>query len=174
MSANNTQQPDDIRIRLAEIMSSAGLGYNRISLEILYLLPREFIDRYQEVWDRALGAVVSAPGDSMARAGELGKAKTDTSKKGTHIGAGAGGSSKRWNRVFQVKDERALELKGRMDKRLRGMAREMRNELMGLDGSGASTSTRRNCSGCGRILQSHFNFCPYDGLPNDPDARQVS
>jgi hypothetical protein len=159
-------EDDKLRTRLAEIMSSAGLGYNQISLEILYLLPKDFVDRYIELWEKALGPAVNAPGDALAREGNLGRAKTRTDKKGAMVGAGGGGGGKRFRRVFTIRDERALELKARIDRRLRSIARDIRvgieaeeSELQGEGVGGAG----KQCGGCGRIYAMSYNFCPKDG-----------
>jgi hypothetical protein len=88
-------EDDRLRIRLAEIMSSAGLGYNQISLEILYLIPREFVDQYIALWEKALGAAGSGDkaGQQLHRDAQLGKHKTETAAKGKKIGAGR----RRWS-----------------------------------------------------------------------------
>lgn len=182
-------EDDKVRIRIAEIMSSGGVGYNQISLEILYLLPVEFINRYIEVWEKAMGPGIKAPGDAMAHDAELGKANTDTKKKGQVVGAGAGGVTKRFKRILTIRDERALMLKDRMDKRLRNMAREMRLELSGLtentmenmkgvginemvgDGNPNKLRGVRRCQpGCGKLFPVNYQFCPFDGsILNQPD-----
>lgn len=172
-------EDDKVRIRLAEIMSSAGVGYNQISLEILYLLPREFVDRYIDMWTRALGPGIKAPGEAMARDSELGRANTDTSKKGLMVGAGSGGVSKRYKKIFVIADERALMLKDRIDKRLRGMAREIRRELGELEERGRLEEKARKsgeklgnwmskCGKCGKLGSAEWAYCPYDGSSLTP------
>lgn len=174
-----SSEDDKVRSRIAEIMSSAGVGYNSISLEVLYLLPREFIDRYIQLWENALGPTMSAPGDKMNRDGELGKAKTETRLKGKVNGAGAGGVGKRLAKSFSVKDEAAFRLKDRIDKRLRSIARDIREELLIIEDrnlrtrdmarlsdneEGGNDIVVLQCKKCGRIMQRGYKFCPYDGL----------
>lgn len=158
---------DKVRIRLAEIMSSAGVGYNSISLEILYMLPREFVDRYIDLWHQALGPTIKAPGDGMARDGELGRAPTETRLKGKVVGTGAGGAGKRLARAFSLRNESAFRLKDRVDKRLRGIARDIRDELRLIEdkssGSTQDIELVTRCSRCGKIMVEGFKFCPYDG-----------
>lgn len=183
-------EEDKIRIRLAEIMSGAGLGYNQISLEILYMLPREFVDRYIQLWEKAYGPPVRGGGDQMARDGELGRAETSTRLKGKVVGSGAGGASKRFSRVMQMKDERAFRLKERIDKRLRSIGRDMREELLMMEGSGSDRQSSRGgskgrgskeiitsegisvtqCGKCGRIMGEGWRFCPNDGSQINRDA----
>jgi hypothetical protein len=157
-------EDDRLRIRLAEIMSSAGLGYNQISLEILYLIPREFVDQYIALWEKALGAAGSGDkaGQQLHRDAQLGKHKTETAAKGKKIGAGSGGQGKRYKKFFVIRDEEALELKGRIDRRLRNMAREMADSGRGKKG-GEKVLTQ--CKSCGKIMSEGFRFCPFDGSP---------
>jgi hypothetical protein len=188
-------EDEKIRIRLAEIMSSAGVGYNQISLEILYLLPEEFVQRYIWLWEKALGPAGSgdARGQQLAKDSELGKEKTHTDKKGNMIGAGAGGAGgggKKFKRFgMDVRSLEAFEMKGRIDRRLRSIARDLRNfELEMRDreqlkdarrkGSGGRVGSGKNGSGgsgwgdgtaqcvsCGRIMDESWNNCPNDGTP---------
>lgn len=156
-------EDDKIRTRLAEIMSSAGLGYNQIALEILYLLPKDFVEKYIELFEKALGPTGGkAPGDTMAREGELGRAHTVTRKKGEMVGAGAGAGGKRYKKIFVVRDERALELKGRIDRRLRAIARDIRVGIEVQAGEKVG-ETAKQCGKCGRIYVMNYNFCPQDG-----------
>lgn len=158
---------DKVRIRIAEIMSSAGVGYNQISLEILYMLPRQFVDRYIDLWTQALGPLVKAPGDGMARDGELGRAPTETRLKGKVVGTGAGGAGKRLARAFSLRDEAAFNYKDTIDKRLRSIARDIRDELRLIedrttrDAVEAMLVTR--CGRCGKVMSNAWLFCPHDG-----------
>lgn len=160
-------EDEKIRTRLAEIMSSAGLGYNQISLEILYLLPAEFVNRYIWLWEKALGPAGSgdARGQQLARDANLGRAQTKTAAKGNKIGAGAGGQGKKFKRIgMSIRDERALELKSRIDRRLRSIARDIRNfELDDRDSSWLSEKKTAQCASCGRIMDESWVHCPYDG-----------
>lgn len=175
-------EDDRVRIRIAEIMSSAGVGYNQIALEILYLLPSDFINNYIRMWERAFGPAVRAPGDQMLRDGELGKAPTQTARKGQMVGAGSGGSAKRWKRIVSIRDERALRLKDRVDKRLRGISRDMRDELSLMESKAGrrggvevvgSSEVVTQCKKCGKIQAEGWAFCPYDGSPNRPESDRV-
>jgi hypothetical protein len=159
---------DKIRTRLAEIMSSAGLGYNQIALEILYLLPKEFIDRYIWLWEKALGPAGGGDvrGQQLARDANLERAQTSSKDKGNLPSMGAVG--KRYKKIFVIRDEHAFDLKHKIDKRLRGIAREIRNELEGLtDQRGkhdrAEGRIAQQCKACGKIMHGDYNYCPYDG-----------
>jgi len=119
---------------LAEILSSGGVGYGQVSQEVLYMLPREFLDKYVQLWYMALGPLIQGQGQQMTRDGELGRAKTQTGKKGKVTGAGAGGEAKRYRKSgYSIRNELAFQLKDRIDKRLRGIARELRLTLSDLE-----------------------------------------
>ena len=125
-----------IRQQIAELMSSAGLGYNRISQEVLYMLPDGFIDMYMELWELAMGPVVKSPSAALEESGKLGKAKTDSRHKGTSKGVGqGGGAGKRLKNGFMVRSEEALDYKELVDKRLRAIARDIKLELGDLHGT---------------------------------------
>lgn len=145
-------------------MSSAGLGYNQVSLEVLYLLPAEFIQRYTWLWEKALGPAGSgdAAGRQLARDAGLERAKTRTQDRGKRIvGAQTGG--KKWKRMgLAIRDEKALRLKDRVDRRLRSIARDIAlfEETGGVSKDGGTRTAR--CSTCGKVGDPSWNFCPYD------------
>lgn len=158
-----TNHDIQLRKRLAELMSSAGLGYNSISLEVLYLLPEEFIGRYIWLWEKALGPAGSGDnaGRQADRDGGLGVAKTETGKRGV-MPTGASSTQKKWKRMgLAIRDEKALELKDRIDRRLRSIARDIRSfEVEG--GLGTSGKKTAQCTKCGRVGEERWAYCPYD------------
>ena len=178
-----TQTNEDYRHRLAELLSSAGVGYSQVSLEVLYMLPREFLEKYVELWYMALGPTVKSSMSGNQRDGDLGKAKNDTRSKGVVPGAGAGGGGKRTRGAFSIADEIAFQLKDRIDKRLRGIARELRLALADIEArkntpyrtntaektntperTASKTNTpERTCPKCGRFGATGWGFCPIDG-----------
>lgn len=153
------------------------MGYNQIAKEMVFFLPEGFMTAYEQLWHKGLGGKddggVGARGAAQAETGRLGKAPTRNKEGGIQISSG-GSKRKSYKKYWVIADERALEIKDRMDKRLRAMAREIMEELAGLneegldrkgqlgDGRGASGVTPR-CAGCGRILQAGWKFCPNDG-----------
>jgi hypothetical protein len=145
---------DKVRARLAEIQSAAGVAESQITLEVLYFLPKDFLNQYADMFTRA----VKADGGESARnaaqqsAGEVGKARVVGSG-----GAKTGG--KRYKKTFVVMDENALELKTRIDKRLRVIARDIAAGLLGEK----VDSKAGQCSSCGMFLQTGWKFCPKDG-----------
>lgn len=181
MSSTGHGDDEKFRIRMAEAMASGGVGYNRISQEVLYLLPDSFITQYEALYREALVDPTKSSGDALAAAGELGKAKTHTEFKGDSRGRGVGqggGAGKKYKKFFTVKDEDMLALKDLIDKRLRAMAREIRYgiairaEDQAQARAGARTNTRTHtersrltvqCKTCGKLTRSGWTFCPDDG-----------
>ena len=155
---------DKVRSRLAEIRAAAGVPHSQISMEVLYFLPKNFIQVYGELFTRA----VKSDGGEDARSAQqvdgatVGKVAVRKTGAGPTIGA----AKKRYKKTFVVLDEKALDIKGRMDKRLRGMAREILAELAGVE-TGAAGATA--CSRCGMFMQLTWGFCPKDGTPRDSE-----
>jgi hypothetical protein len=59
-----------------------------------------------------------------------------------------------------VLDEKALDLKGQIDKRLRMIGREVETVLAG----GEVDRAERRCPSCGTFVQARWNFCPLEGV----------
>ena len=147
---------DKVRSRLAEIRASAGVPHSQVSMEVLYFLPAQFLTQYQDMFSRALKSDGGESGrnTSQQEAGDLGKA----------TGAGAK-PGRRYKKAFVVLDEKALDLKTTIDKRLRMMARDIKGAL---EGEQPEVETSR-CAGCGTFVQARWRYCPLDGLPLNID-----
>lgn len=176
MTEHQSNIEGEVRRRLTEMAASAGVPHSRASLEVLYLLPDAFLRVWVELFDKALKLPDSPQGKGVVD-GELGKAPSNSpmpgSHKGLRVNSGAqagsgthlgGGAPKKGPNGWLVKDQGALDLKAKMDKRLRSMAREIRRELAGVEGEEAKVLF---CSGCGRIAEPRWNYCPHcsDRLP---------
>jgi hypothetical protein len=154
LAAPGTDLLDDkVRARLAEIRAAAGVPHAQVSMEVLYFLPRGFLEVYATIFSLALksdggGSQVAA---AQQEQGALGKAR----------GRGAKTNGKRYKRNFVVLDEMALELKKAMDKRLRNIGRDAMQALAGGEFKTGATETR--CASCGMFLQTGWRFCPKDG-----------
>lgn len=140
---------DKVRTRLAEIRASAGVPHAQVSLDVLYFLPEKFLTAYQTMFTKALRS--DGGEDQRARAqaeaGEVGKA------------TGGSGGGRRYKKSFVVLDERALDLKSQIDKRLRMMGREVETVLAG----GALERADRRCPSCGTFVQNRWKYCPLEG-----------
>lgn len=173
-----SSRDQEIRKARAEAASSAGVGYGRASLEVLYLLPEQFLDAYVKLFHKALKEDSSSPLGGQQRKAELGRA---TGKGGSELakrrlakaqkGATLGG-------YFTVKDERAFAEKRRIDKRLRALAREIgvpkeerdkkniRHRVRCKDEEGVETNGReedKTNGGCGRWIEREWWYCPWCG-----------
>ena len=151
-----------VRGRIAEIMSAAGVDTGRIGLEVLWDMPPDFVRSYEWLWrliaegERSLGGgrndgevgVAADPKASAMGGGGKGRLR-DTPKSREGLGTvvvRSGGSARRGGSggsrgssglgVAGHGLEDVARLKERIDKRLRGMARDIADELkevMGLD-----------------------------------------
>jgi hypothetical protein len=154
LAAAGTDVLDDkVRSRLAEIRAAAGVPHAQVSMEVLYFLPEGFLHTYAEMFMRAVKSDGggSATAAAQQEAGELGKSR----------GTGAKTTGKRYKKTFVVLDERALNLKTMVDKRLRNIARDLKTALDG--GELTAGSEAAQCARCGIFLQPSWKFCPRDG-----------
>lgn len=181
---------DRVRRRVAEILSAAGIPSSAIALQSLFLMPPDFADAYQELFHRALrGAEGEGSGTGVGAGGGLGsgewvdeekaeamEARIRAERRGTappgmrtksgqetaslHARRGVG-KGRRHRTVWTVRDERALEMKGRIDRKLRRLGRELRGFL----GDEGETLAARRCSGrsCKRFVELEWRFCPHCG-----------
>lgn len=147
---------DKVRARLAEIQAAAGVPHAQISLEVLYFLPKDFLNAYEQMFTRAVKADggESARADAQQAAGQVGKARGNGAKPG-----------KKYKKAWVVQDPVLLELKTRIDKRLRMMARDIEDGLRGM----MSAPKTGQCSRCGMFLQMGWKFCPKDGTAQVED-----
>lgn len=151
----------------ADYLADAGVPYSRLALELLFLIPEGFAKSYKQLFESSLGPVDSgadARGKAAERTGATGRAK----------GKAGGDTGKRWkNLPLTIRDEDALELKQRIDKKLRTMAREIIQELdeiaaakaLGIKRkieTGEKTETGR-CRSCGKFSAAAWNWCPNCG-----------
>lgn len=141
---------DKLRTRLAEIRASAGVPHAQVSMEVLYFLPERFLHAYQALFTRALRSDGGEDGRnrSQQEAGEVGRAR-----------GGSTGGGRRYKKTFVVLDEKALDVKSTIDKRLRMVARDIENQLKGE----ASEKADLRCGRCGTFVQSRWKYCPMDG-----------
>lgn len=156
---------DKVRSRLAEIRAAAGVPHSQISMEVLYFLPKSFIQAYGDLFTRAVKS--DAGEDARAAQQTDGATVGKTAVRKTGAGPTIGAAKKRYKKTFVVLDEKALDIKSRMDKRLRGMAREMLAELSGAEQVGAAGAAV--CTRCGMFMQLNWGYCPKDGTPRDSE-----
>lgn len=146
---------EKVRSRLAEIMAAAGVPHSRISLEVLYYLPPRFLNAYADLFSRAVVADggMGGRGESGAATGELGRASVVKNGSGPTVQAGG----KRFKKSFVVLDERCLDVKSGVDKRLRLLGKEIEAMVAGVEVDTAGSRTR--CGSCGGFTQPNWVFC---------------
>ena len=105
-----------------DMMAAAGTSSRQMMGELLYWVPDDFRDSYIAVTVQALRGTDGGTEDRN-------KAGDETAAVGKAARKTHGGGGKKYKKYWVVQDEDLLELKSRMDKRLRGMAREMREVL---------------------------------------------
>jgi hypothetical protein len=174
--------------RYVELMAAAGVSERRIALEVLYMLPRQLVEVYGEVFEQAFGGKddggTGARGRAEEESARVGVAGAPASEQGRvrsdqeRMGRGArSGGGKRFKRHWIIADEAALEIKDRADKRLRALARDMAAEMAELVaeqssrvGSGrrapsAPLTRFRRCEGqgCGLIMAPLWKWCAHCG-----------
>lgn len=146
-----------VRARLAEVLSSAGLNADRVALEVLYMLPAEFVRGYTDLFHRALTTGEEGRGSRDDQKAELGKARGKGAKAGKKATRGA----------FFIRSEKALGEKERIDRALRKLARQMRDA--GNAATGKETVLRcgegveQTEAGCGRWVENTWRYCPHCG-----------
>lgn len=154
----NRQVELRVEARLTEIFASSGIGTDRAAMELLYLMPKDFLQVYEELFERALKLGGGSATGSLKETAEVGKANAGRSgDRGTRPMVTDG---KRYKQYWVVKDDNALEIKKGLDKRLRRIAREIRAEMN--TGEGGARG-RDGCSRCGKMMADGWLFCAWCG-----------
>lgn len=157
-----------VQAQVAAVLSSAGVDQKRVATQVLFYLPGEFVTLYEELFDRAL-KITGEEGGAAERTGALGKAPSGTSGSKGNKTQLRGGQGKKFKEIWVVRDEEALDLKTRVDKRLRKIAKDMQTEMMFGRSAGDSGGVGailgkycpgRGCGGKGRLKSEEWRFCP--------------
>jgi hypothetical protein len=156
-----------VRQRLTNAAAAAGVDRGRIELEIVWMLPPEFIRMYRDLFSRALADPVSPQSDGGKDKGRIrASGKPGDAMKARSMGGAAGG--KRFVKgAWPIRDERALEMKNRLDRKILAALRETLDTLVLSEGMRASSSGSGSvlirCGDCGRFLKTDWARCPYHG-----------
>jgi hypothetical protein len=169
---------EDEALRLREIEDARAEGYaaGRAATVRMRLLADE-LRMMPEVWVSAYGALcVGALSDGMEGRGapdnvpvkpKVTRVRIRTSEVETR-GVAPRGKPPIAKGGAEVRSERLLSLKSRIDRRLRTLAREIRDELENHKDRGAI----RRCTRCKKYGEETWNWCPYDGAPMQSDDPQ--
>lgn len=151
---SKTEDTDKLRRSIiADLYQAGGWPQGRLSMEVLYLLPKEFTDAYVHLFHSALKE--QAPVVSVGKgADELGKAAGGVVKRtGSRLQAQGGG--KKYKDHWMISSEKALARKQRVDAKLRELAALMESR------PGSHRNERAGqCGTCKKFLQSGWRFCP--------------
>lgn len=149
------------RQKLAEALRSNGLPERTVAAEVLLLLPGDFLEQYEQLWLSVwpIGGGVRV-GDVDAESPAALKWRTSTSQvetRGTASTKGRGSTAK----GIGPRSTRAMATKDWADRKLRKLAREIRNRMEDKD------SPLRRCVGpkCRRLAEDTWNYCPNCGSP---------
>jgi hypothetical protein len=162
---------DEVRRRLTSIAAAAGVDQGRIELEVLWMLPTEFVRMYRDLFDRCFVDPIKPQSDGGKDQGRV------PAKSGSRSGVEGGAKSgKRWiNPGWVVKSDEALRIKRNLDRRLVRAVEYSLRELRGTsepraDQSRAQSiraagslepSTTPRCSECGQFLKAEWVRCPF-------------
>jgi hypothetical protein len=185
---DNARIENQVRRRLQDVLSSAGMSSDGVAKEVLFWMPSEFVDFYSDLFLRALelkGRSALSTGGSGAggdRVAELGKAVVNEKEyKGKRVGAGAGGLGKRFYRgEWIIKDEKAFGLLGEVNEALMatlvgslgflttlGMIERTKAPLgtiihQEMDGKrNGEGKLRRICGDCRKLMKAEWMRCPF-------------
>jgi len=157
----------EVRRRVSDYMASAGVPYGRIAVEILYMLPPDFVRAYRKVWDRALRPDVVSSGGAGGGGG-IEKAKNSKNERSRQSWANGARHGKGYANHWVVKDEEAMKLKGSADRKLGRLASEL-EEMLGKPKARAG-ELQVQCASCDTTLAElqrgvrwKLRFCPRCG-----------
>lgn len=156
---------------------TVGVRADRVALEVLYYLPPEFLEAYEQLFHAAFG--VPAGGSVGDKEGgmtvDLQRSKRkdgtarevtsgDTAKAvGKAVGATSGGG-KKYREYWVVQSEVALRKKYRLDAKLKELAVGVQKKATeGGSLRGAPPTDTQVCGGCKRFLEPVWKFCPTCG-----------
>lgn len=152
--------------RIAEMVSSGGLTMGRGAIEILYLLPPDFVEAYTELFHQALTGTdggSGARGEAAAKTRALGRAPGKAAK-----------NTRRFRGLWTIGSEKALQNKELADKRLRTLARDIKRGLQQLEQEELAKGKkgakgmkqfleRSHCPNCRQFVKIEWKYCPSCG-----------
>jgi hypothetical protein len=156
----------EVQRRLTERAAAAGLAPGRISLEVLFLLPPDFVRAYTMLFDRSLKESVVGGGNKDQAVTKKVSKQPRLSAKSKHRMVPSGMQGKRYREFWTVRDERAFRFKAQIDRRLRRLSREI---ALTLNPDKADKFTLTSCDRCAIDLTPHMElgykiqFCPRCG-----------
>lgn len=161
---------DDIRSREIEDARAEGYAAGAAATKVRLALLADELRMMPNVWVEAYGALCSASfTDGLEGRGanqnpyvspKVTRVRTRTGETETR-GLATRGKAPFPKGGVEARSERLMATKSRIDRRLRTLAREIRDELDGRKQAGAV----RKCTRCKRFGEETWSWCPYDGAP---------
>lgn len=137
---------------------------------VLAFLPKKFVFHYELLADLAYGerrldaSGAMAPPEGGRQKVKKTSGRTSSSQTDKTLAAGAGGKSKNHAEI-QFKNERAVDFRRLVDRKLRRIAREIEEFLAGGDGSDLKSGKRKCAGRCRKIGEPEWMFCARCGGP---------
>jgi hypothetical protein len=160
----------EVQRRLTEALVAAGVSHGRISLEVLYMLPPEFVEAYTRLFWQAFQEPLRESGSGKGPDGGNTKKKVASTVAQQGVMAPANNGGKRFRTYWTIRNEDAFNRKKAIDRALKRLARKVdMGPGKGVGGDGDDEAGKL-CDGCGldlRPLESasgtRFRYCPHCG-----------
>jgi len=161
---------DEVRRRMAEIAAAAGIDHGRLSIEVLFLLPPQFVRQYQWLFDQALDSPVRPQSDGGKDEGRVkAKGKPRDDLRARSMG-GAKKSKRSVSGYWPIRDEEAVKIKALLDRRIVRAVNQAVEDLTSIRAARFSTVTVPTgssgipqCEVCGKFLKEEWVRCPWHG-----------
>jgi len=167
---------EDDLVRQREIEDARAEGYaaGRENAKVKLTFLSDELRMMPAVWVEAYGALIAGAlsdglegrrvSDNPPVKPKVVRVRTKTSQVETR-GLASRAKPSRPPSSGGVRSERLLALKSRIDRRLRVLAREIRNEIEGRE----NVNVVRRCTKCKKYGEDTWAWCPYDGSPMQSD-----
>jgi hypothetical protein len=136
------------------------INLDSVDRDVLGAFPEGFIFKYELLWLTAFGRSVTGlqRSETVGRSGAKRITRVSTSQVETRGGARKGKGSGKGG--VDISDESALVMKGRVDRKLRAIARDIENFM---NGQGRDVYGRRCAGKCKRFGDGQWSYCPNCG-----------
>lgn len=161
----------EVQRRLTEALVAAGVGHGRISLEVLYMLPPEFVEAYTSLFWQAFAEPLRESGSGKGPDGGNTKKKVPSTVSVAGVMSAANnGGGKKYRTYWTIRDEDAFNRKRSIDRALKRLARKVQMGPGGKIGGEGEILEKLCQGGCGldllpleSSLRSRCQFCPRCG-----------
>ena len=152
---------EEVNKRLTLAASAAGVDRGRIEIEVLFLLPPEFVRRYRELFDRALADPIKPSTDGGKDEGRLRASGRSNDAMNARSMRAAQPGKRFVAGAWPVRDEAAIEAKRRLDKKLIRMVVEALELVSMRAGDLEDVKPPARCNSCGLFQRPEWIRCPF-------------